>query len=157
MYYTASAMGEPLDSRGVVGIAMSPDLLTWTPGPPVATPGLFAEIEVPQVFRFGNRWAMLFCTSKHASVGGRQATWNGTHYFLSDSPFGPFELAPEPILHADELGTNYAARAIFDPWLGDVLLAWRRFDDDGNFVGSLTDPLSLVLDPEAGRIWIANS
>ena len=91
-------------ARGVVGIATSPDLLHWTPGPPVASPGRFAEIEVPQVFPLGDRWAMLFCTGQHATIDGRQATWNGTHYFLADSPFGPFELAPEPLLLADDLG-----------------------------------------------------
>ena len=64
MYYTASAANEPFDSRGVVGIATSPDLVTWTPGAPVATPGLFAEVEVPQVFPFGDRWGMLFCTGQ---------------------------------------------------------------------------------------------
>ena len=157
MYYTASAADGPLDSRGVVGIASSHDLTTWSPGPPVAAPGLFAEIEVPQVFPIGERWAMLFCTGKHATIDGKQASWNGTHYFLGESPFGPFELAPEPLLQADEPGTNYAARAIFDPWLGNYLLAWRRYDNDGNFVGALTVPFPLALDSLSGRIWLANS
>lgn len=157
MYYTASAVGEPWGSRGVVGTASSPDLMTWTPGPPVTAPGRFAEVEVPQVFPFGNRWAMLYCTGKHAVIDGHQATWNGTHYFLSDSPFGPFELAPGPLLQADTRGTDYAARAVFDPWLGNFLLAWRRFDDDGNFVGALSDPIPLALDPDSGRIWLSGS
>ncbi len=146
MYYTASAAGEPLASRGVVGIATSPDLLTWTPGPPVALPGLFGEIEVPQVFPLGDRWAMLFCTAQHAELDGRRATWIGTHYFLADSPFGPFELAPEPLLFADDRGTNYAARAVLDPWLGNVMLAFRRSGEDGKFVGALIDPLPLTVD-----------
>jgi beta-fructofuranosidase len=154
MYYTASAAHDPFDSRGVVGLATSMDLVTWTPSPPVVAPGLFAEIEVPQVFPLGDRWAMLFCTAKHATIDGQAATWNGTHYFLSDSSFGPFELAPEPLLQADDLGSNYAARAVFDPWLGNCLLAWRRFDNDGNFVGALTDPIPLEMDPESGRIWL---
>ncbi len=157
MYYTSSAANEPFDARGVVGIATSPDLLAWTPGPPVAAPGLFAEIEVPQVFPLGNRWAMLFCTGKHAIVNGYRATWNGTHYFLADSPFGPFELAPDPLLQADDFGVNYAARAILDPWLGYYLIAWHRFDEHGNFVGALSDPLPLSLDVESHRIMLAVS
>ena len=157
MFYTASAANERVDARGVVGVATSEDLVIWAPGPPVAAPGLFAEIEVPQVFPFGDRWAMLFCTGKHATIDGRTASWNGTHYFLGESPFGPFTLAPEPLLQADELGTNYAARAVFDPWLGSSLLAWRRFDNDGTFAGTLTDPFPLELDPNTGRIWLASS
>ncbi len=137
-----------------IGIATSLDLRVWTPGPAVASPGLFVEIEVPQVFQLGDRWAMLFCTGKHATIDGHRATWNGTHYMLADSPFGPFELAPEPLLQADDIGTNYAARAVFDPWLGNLLLAWRRFDENGNFVGALTDPIPLHMDPETGRLWL---
>ncbi len=86
MYYTASAAGEPPDRYGVVGLATSDDLIHWMPGPPVAKPGVFGEIEVPQVFPLGERWAMLFCTAKHAEIDGHRASWNGTHYFLADTP-----------------------------------------------------------------------
>lgn len=154
MYYTASAAFEPRPSCGVVGTATSDDLIEWTAGPPVAAPRLFGEIEVPQVFPIGDQWAMLFCTAQHAEVDGERAVWNGTHYFLSKSPFGPFELAPAPLLFADERGTNYAARAILDPWYGNVLLAFRRFEADGSFGGYLIDPVPLEIDPKAHRITV---
>jgi beta-fructofuranosidase len=155
MYYTASAAGEPIESQGVVGTATSPDLENWIPGTPVIPPGRFGEIEVPQVFPVGHRWAMIFCTARHACIDGVQATWNGTHYFIGDSPLGPFELAPEPLLQAGDRGTNYAARVVPDPWLGSFLLAWRRFDDRGKFVGALTDPYRLEIDHATGRMWLA--
>ncbi len=154
MYYTASAAGEPPDRHGVVGLATSDDLIHWMPEPPVATPGVFGEIEVPQVFPLGERWAMLFCTAKHAEIDGHRASWNGTHYFLADSPHGPFELAPEPLLLADDTGSNYAARAILDPWLGNFIMAFRRFDANGRFVGALIDPIPLLLDAKNARLAI---
>lgn len=157
MYYTASAPAEPWDARGVVGIATSDDLVRWSPGPPVVAPGVFEEVEVPQVFPLGDRWVLLFCTGKHATRNGRKATWNGTHYYLADSPFGPFTLAPEPLLQADEIGTNYAARAVLDPWFGNYLLAWHRFDDDGAFVGALTDPFPLYLDARNHRLTLESA
>lgn len=157
MYYTASAPGEPWDARGVVGIATSDDLVRWSPGPPVVAPGVFEEVEVPQVFPLGDRWVLLFCTGKHATRNGQKATWNGTHYYLADSPFGPFTLAPEPLLQADEIGTNYAARAVLDPWFGNYLLAWHRFDDDGAFVGALTDPFPLYLDARNHRLTLESA
>lgn len=152
MYFTASAEGQPSDRYGVVGLATSDDLLHWTPGPPVAAPGLFGEIEVPQVFSLGNRWAMLFCTAKHANIDGQQATWVGSHYLLADSPYGPFELAPEPLLLADDGGSTYAARVILDPWLGTFIMAFRRYDDDGRFVGALIDPIPLFVDEANARL-----
>jgi beta-fructofuranosidase len=152
MYYTASAAGVPKDRRGVVGIARSDDLIRWTPGPPVAAPGLFGEIEVPQVLPVGDQWVMLFCTAQHADIDGQRATWNGTHYFRAPSPFGPFELAPGPLLLADDAGTNYAARAILDPWLGNHLMAFRRYDESGQFVGALIDPIPLEIDERTSTL-----
>ncbi len=155
MYYTASAAGVPRERCGVVGIATSPDLIHWTPGPPVADPGVFGEVEVPQVFPLGDRWAMLFCTARHAVIEGKQASWNGTHYLLADSPYGPFTLAPEPLLLADEPGSLYAARAILDPWLGTYIMAFHRHDAHGKFIGDLIDPIPLIVDPAAGRLATA--
>jgi beta-fructofuranosidase len=152
MYYTASAAGEPPDRYGVVGIATSDDLIHWTPGAPVAAPGIFGEIEVPQVFPLGDRWVMLFCTAKHAQIHGHRATWIGTHYFLADSPFGPFKLAPEPLVLADDTGSNYAARAILDPWLGNFIMAFQRFDTYGRFLGTVIDPIPLFVDPVNVRL-----
>lgn len=154
MYYTASAANVPRERCGVVGIATSPDLIHWTPGPPVADPGVFGEVEVPQVFPLGDHWAMLFCTARHATIDGVQATWNGTHYFLADSPYGPFTLAPEPLLLADDRGSLYAARAILDPWLGNFVMAFRRHDAHGQFAGDLIDPIPLIVDPAAGHLSI---
>lgn len=155
MYYTASATGIPRDRCGVVGIATSPDLVHWTPGGPVAAPGVFGEVEVPQVFPLGDRWVMLFCTAKHATTNDQQAIWNGTHYLLADTPYGPFTLAPEPLLLADDLGSFYAARAILDPWMGNFLMAFRRYDDTGRFVGDLIDPLPLTVDPVNIRLSVS--
>lgn len=154
MYYTASAAGQPSDRYGVVGIALSDDLISWTPHAPVAEPGCFGEVEVPQVFPLGNRWAMLFCTAKHALIDGQQATWNGTHYFLADTPYGPFTLAPGPLLLADDIGTNYAARVVLDPWLGNFIMAFRRFDETGAFVGALIDPIPLTVDDVIVRLSV---
>lgn len=154
MYFTASAAGIPRERCGVVGLATSADLVHWTPEPPVANPGIFGEIEVPQVFPLGDRWVMLFCTAKHAMLEGRRATWNGTHYLLADTPWGPFSLAPEPLLLADDAGSYYAARAILDPWLGNFIMAFRRNDPSGAFVGDLIDPFPLTLDPANARLSV---
>lgn len=154
MYFTASAAGVPRSSCGVVGLAESSDLVHWTVHPPVAGPGQFEEIEVPQVFPLGDRWAMVFCTAKHATVEGPRASWIGTHYMVADTPFGPFELAPEPLLLADPAGTDYAARIVLDPWAGTQIMAFRRTEPDGSFGGYLIDPIPVVIDPTGHRLTV---
>jgi hypothetical protein len=76
---------------------------------------------------------------------------------LAESPYGPFELAPEPLLLADEAGSNYAARAILDPWLGNFIMAFQRYDRNGQFVGVLIDPIPLILDQQNARMSVAPS
>jgi beta-fructofuranosidase len=132
-------------------------VIHWTPEPPVAAPGVFGEVEVPPVFPLGGRRAMLFYTAKHAEIDGHRTSWNGTHYFLADSPYGPFELAPEPLLLADDAGSSYAARAILDPWLGNCIMAFRRLDENGRFASVLIDTMPLLLDAKNSRLAIAAS
>jgi hypothetical protein len=98
---------------------------------------------------------MLFCTAKHAEINSRRATWIGTHYLLSDSPLGPFELAPEPLLLAGTARTSEAARAHLEPRAGHVIMAFRRFDEHGQFAGELIDPIPLIVDPIGGRLTVA--
>lgn len=146
MYYTASAAGVPRDARGVVGLAESMDLDHWTPTAPVTGTGFYGEMEVPQVFGTGQSWNLLFCTGKHTSRADRPTpVWNGTQAMSSTSPTGPFTVPREEPLLADEAGTFYAARLIRDPWDGDFVMAWRRWNPDGSFAGELTNPISVEI------------
>ncbi len=144
MYFTATSSRAPGESHGVVGLAESTDLKLWSCLPPLSTPTNFGELEVPQLLERNGRAYLLFCTAKHLAVPGTPIpSWNGTHYLTGPSRTGPFELAPEPRLLADEIGTHYAARLVDDPWLGLHLLAWRRWDEHGRFAGELDDPFSV--------------
>jgi beta-fructofuranosidase len=148
MYYTASGRETAFDGRGVVGLAESQNLIEWTPLPPIVMPGEFGEIEVPQVVELGGRWRLLFCTAQHADqrlARAPQSNWNGTHYFNGLSPSGPFELTPDEPFAADESGSLYAGRLVLDPWMPPVFLAWRRWDDQGQFAGDLIDPIPVKL------------
>ncbi len=151
MFLTARAadVAEP-NAGGAVALATSPDLADWTLQPPVFTGG-FGQLEVPQVFKAGGRWYMLFCTASHhyakdtaeAAPGG---PLTGTHYLTADGPRGPWTLAPLPFLDGSEPCARYAARVLPT----EAGLRYVAFLDRprGTFVGGIVDPVPLEVGAE---------
>ena len=151
MFFTARKPGiaEP-NAGGAIGFATSPDLYTWTLEDPVYAGGTFGQLEVPQVFKVGERWYCLFCTSgEHwskaytAGYPGRPVT--GTHYLIADDPRGPWTVAPGRFLDGDDPCRRYAAR-ILDTGAGMVLLGFAQTPDGVPFVGEITDPSPIWVD-----------
>jgi beta-fructofuranosidase len=150
MYVCATAAEEPaagtVHERGVIAQLTSPDLDSWTTEPPVAAPGEFRQMEVPQVVPCGRRVALLFCSSDVDHSAARLARGAspeyGTHVLYSDSLAGPFRLEADAFLSGDNGPSLYAGRAIEHGgrwWF----LAWDRLDEEGMFVGGLSDPFPL--------------
>lgn len=162
MYFTASAKDGPPDGRGVIGLARSNDLFHWEQHAPVAGPAGFAELEVPELLHLGGRFQLLFCSGKPSAERlaalGDAARWVGTHYFEGPTATGPFTLAPAPPLGADARGTFYAGRVVEGPDGQPVFLAWRK-EQDGRFVGGLSDPAPVTVDGsghlhvDTGALW----
>ena len=153
MWFTARAReGEP-DGRGVIGTASSTDLVSWRSEPPVTSPGDFGECEVPEYFVAGAHHYLLFSTSARRTSAARLARLSearepaetGTHYFLAESPRGPWRLGPTPFLAGKALGSLYAGRVINDPSGRLVFLGFLGDSPEGGFVGSISDPIPLVV------------
>ncbi len=162
MFVTASSNDGPADERGVIGAARSSDLIHWEALPPVAAPGAFAEMEVPQSLRVDDRWLLLFCTTKHAARRLQRGSssnadyWAGTHYVVADDVLGPYHLLPGPPLVADPFATYYAGRTVEAPDGSLVFLAWRQHDGvgkRGTFLGGLSNPAPLAIEPD-GRLTV---
>jgi beta-fructofuranosidase len=156
MFLSARVNSGPWDGRGVIGLARSRNLLSWEVLPPVSTPGDFTEMEVPQVIPVNGRYYLLFCASRHAA--GKLALtqgggWYGTHYLVSDRLTGPYHpLTGEPLV-ADAIGTYYAGKLVRDSAGGLVFLAWRQWDERGNFCGGLSNPAAVHILPD-GRLQV---
>lgn len=160
MFVTASRNTGPADECGVIGAARSDDLISWHVLPPVAAPGTFADMEVPQSLRIGDRWFLLFCTAKpaarHRERDPAANSWGGTHYVVADDLLGPYELAPGPPLVADPFATFYAGRTVEAPDGSLVFLAWRQHDGIGRrgaFVGGLSNPAPVTVESD-GRLRV---
>jgi beta-fructofuranosidase len=156
MFLAARVNTGPADGRGVIGLARSQDLLSWEVLPPVTNEAEFPEMEVPQVTTINGRFYLLFCASTHAaarlaSPGAK--SWFGTHYMVADKLTGPYRLLTDEPLLADTMGTYYAGKLLRD---GDgrlSFLAWRQWNDGGEFCGGLSDPAPVQVLPD-GRLQV---
>jgi sucrose-6-phosphate hydrolase SacC (GH32 family) len=141
MLITARAGDGAPDDRGVIGRAHSPDLVEWEVRPPLSEPGGgFGQLEVPQVEKIDGRWVLIFnCAEREFSAdraarGGPGGIWVAN----AGSALGPYDIAGATLLSDDRFYVGKLVRDPDDRW---VLLAFVNKDDNGDFVGELTDPM----------------
>ncbi|HEY1151464.1 MAG TPA: family 43 glycosylhydrolase [Pseudoduganella sp.] len=147
MFFTARRKGGEKFARGVIGHAVSPDLVTWTATEPVYAGGHYGQLEVPQVFERDGRWYCVFCNIREHWTEAQRAQMNGgvsgTHYLVAEHPLGPWRPAPG-FLDGDVPCRRYAGKILPDPVTGrDCLLAFLDTGPDGSFVGAISDPMPL--------------
>jgi beta-fructofuranosidase len=158
IFVTARAKDGPPDGRGVVAHAWTEDLSTWEIGPPVAGPGDFWTYEVTQLAFVGERWRLLFSAQAHEHSAVRLGragvvAESGTHLLSADEPLGPFELDGEAFLVGGHDARYYAGRLV-ETDAGPQFLAWLDRGSDGEFVGSLSDPMPVSVGTD-GRLAVA--
>ncbi len=158
MLFTARAPGGEVDERGVVGLASSTDLLAWTAEAPMLAPQEFGHLEVPQLFEEAGRWYLSYSVYGERHSAKRRALHaveTGTHYAVAPSESGPWTtLHPEFFCGGD--GELYAGRFERDPQGKLVFLAFLQFVDGGPFVGGLSDPIPVTVEPD-GRLSIVRA
>ena len=140
---TVPAGVDPVD-RGVIGHAVSRDLVTWTACSPLSAPGSgFAHLEVPQLVDVDGRRTLIFsCDTSHLT--GARSGQPGGVWALSLRHDEPFSAALLNLEHAhlvtgDEL---YAGRVV-QTSAGAALLGFENVGVEGEFVGRLADPRPL--------------
>jgi beta-fructofuranosidase len=145
MFISARDRSGSPSSRGVIGQATSSDLLTWTVQPPVAAPGAYGHLEVPQHVSIEGRHYILFSVPIDMQPGvAADEALTGIGYLMADSVAGPYGEGPTPFVHADRAGTLYAGRVIFDG--GEpFLIATHHNSVDGFYLGTISDPMRLAV------------
>lgn len=162
MYFTARRPTGPMDGRGVIGHATSPDLEVWHIQPPIWTGDLYGELEVPDLFEHEGRWYLLFSTSARMIADSHQSRRGmpretGTHYLVSETgPLGPWHHPAPKFLWGDGLGTHYVARHVKMPSGDHALIAFNNNDAKGRFQGTLTDPRPMHIKPDGQLRMAAN-
>jgi len=147
--------GDPKE-RGVVGHARSRDLINWEVLPPVAHPGGFGELEVPQLVAEHGNWYLVFCSviETQSSAQLLNGRGSGTYYFKADDRYGPFDADRVRAIQADETGSRYGGRFVRHDE-GLRYMAWDRVGEAG-FVGSISDPVPVEVD-EHGHLVLAEA
>ncbi len=158
-FITARVKDGPGDGRGVIGQARSNDLIHWEVLPPVTEPGEFGHMEVPQVAYLDGHYYLLFCVSseqysamRKARVGGQLQT--GTHYLIADNPLGPYRYLTDQFLAGDAVGSLYSGKLIQDASGKCQFMAFRNFASNGEFVGEITDPIPITINPD-GKLQLS--
>ena len=147
---TARAGAGPADARGVIGQAWSDDLGNWEAGPPLSAPGEFRHLEVPQRVWLGGAWRILFCATQDDHGVARRGREGfvaecGTHYLSAAERQGPYALDRDDFFVGDpERGRHYAGRLLEHEGAWQFL-AWRMHDEDGGFIGELSDPMPVAV------------
>lgn len=138
MLVTARAnSGDELD-RGVIAHATSADLVQWTVRPPLSATGAgFKHLEVPQIVSVDARTLLLFSCDGHALAGTRAGEVGGI-WAVEVASSGPFAVDKSELVIDERL---YSGRLIRDRAGVLVLLAFENSTADGEFVGSLSDPI----------------
>jgi beta-fructofuranosidase len=140
MLVTARAdHGDP-DDRGVIGHATSTDLVRWTVQPPVSEPGAgFGHVEVVQVAVVDGRPVGLFsCLGTELAQSRRiEDPVGGVWAFPVESLSGPFRLEEAYRLTDERL---YVGRLVEDRAGRWQFLAFRNNDEEGGWVGEISDP-----------------
>ena len=164
MYFTARvSTGDELNARGAIGLARSDDLYHWTLQAPVYAGGDYGQLEVPQVFEINGRWYCVYCnaaqhwskarTQRYADAGHGTPVW-GSHYLVAEHPLGPWQVADGPFLDGALPCQRYAAK-IIDSGAGLALLGFNYWGADGQFIGSICDPVPVRVDAKTGLLSLA--
>ncbi len=150
MYVTArDASGGP--GCGVVGHAVSTDLLDWQVLPPLSGPtGLFEWLEVIQVVRVEERWVLLF-SCLGTEMPGAPAGAGGVWSVPVEGPGSTVDVRAAVRVTDESLYVGKVVHHAGSPYL----MAFRNQGPDGSFVGGLTDPLPVKWRPD-GRGIVAD-
>jgi beta-fructofuranosidase len=157
-FITARYNVGPRSARGVIGHAISSDLVSWEVKPPITKPGGFGFMEVPQLVEIHGLWYLFFSVTKEMIAldhleNSAIKKHTGTHYLVADHPLGPFRYLTHDFLVGDEMGSLYAGKVIRgtqDEW---VFLAFEHFSAGKMFVGKITDPFPLSVQKD-GKLFV---
>ncbi|MFC1742210.1 glycoside hydrolase family 68 protein [Nanoarchaeota archaeon] len=150
MTISARAKGPRNSYNGCIAIAESTDLLNWKVLPPIISPFLYEEMETTQVIFHKGKVYLFFSTHKsgyspeHAE---KYPPTSGLHGYVADTLFGEYTPLNDYGLVYGHGYDLYDIRLIPKDKDSDefTAIAWLNKDKDGNFIGRLTHPFTIVI------------
>jgi len=163
MYITAKTKDGDPTYRGCIALLTSDELDgKYEAQPPVIAPGLYAQMEVPQVVKKNGKVYMFFSSMEKDynpewadKIGGPQT---GLHCFVGDSMTGPFEpLNGNGIVTKSE-DNLYTVKLMPDPKRDGefVAVGWYMEDKPGQKAMTLSRPMKVNWDGDNIQIDTKN-
>lgn len=136
--------------RGVIGHATSKNLINWQVQPPIATVSGIGVLEVPQLLHLNNQYYLIFSAYQETihenysqQAGGILQT--GVAYLTSDHMLHGYTLPTHQFFAGGQNKSLYSGKIITDIDGSLALMAFHNFDIQGNFVGTIGNPIPLSL------------
>ena len=146
MFITARTKKVSLDTRdrGTLGHAISHDMTSWKVQPPIIEgPSGFGQLEVFQVEEVDGKAVLLWCCGPNELSRASQerfAGQGGMFSVVGESLLGPFDTTNAVRFEHPSI---YAARIV--KHAGSWHMLGFRNEEDGQFVGELTDPIPVKI------------
>lgn len=149
MFVSARARDAARNDDGVVAHATSPDLETWTVGPPLCEPGAgFGQLEVLQNKQVDGRWVLVFTchpqemTAERIARTGEYCTWS----VPGAGPLGPWDIdAARPFSSEPHLFAAPLVQQRDGSW---VLIGFRNLEPQGLDGFEISDPIPVTVDAD---------
>ena len=161
IFFKAHDISQPEGYRGAVGAAFSKDFIHWDVLPPVFSPGLFLEPEVPAVYYLDGKYYLIvmtippvvsdrYCNRIHPAT----PQW-GDIYMVADQLLGPYR-PDEGIQLTQTADEMMMVRLVEDPEGALVALSWWQgyeyYWKDWVRTHTLTRPPCVLNDPRPVRL-----
>ena len=150
IFVTARASSGPVSTRGVIGHAVSADLVEWSVRRPVFAPESFGHMEVPQQVTVDGRHYVIYSVPGDMQPGVRpKDALTGIGYAIADQPTGPFRPGPTSFIYADHHGSLYAGKIVF---IDDrpMMLGTMHRGSDGGYRCEISDPIPIIVAADGG-------
>jgi len=152
LFVTARSVAAGRNDDGVIAHATSPDLFTWTLGPPLCDPGAgFGQLEVLQNVVVSGRPVLAFTCQPQEQTAERIAEWGEYCTWSVPSPgaLGPWDMnRARPFLPEPDL---FAAPIVRLRDGGSAIIGFRNLEprrDPENLGFEIIDPIPVTLDDE---------
>jgi beta-fructofuranosidase len=136
-----------------VALARSDDLRQWEVLPPLLTPGVYDEMELPQPIHHDGRWYLFFSTRGihyRADWAGRHGRCSGLHCYVADDLLGEYRPVNGNGVVLDDADRRYGVRLVKRDGDDYIAVGWLDYDS-GRFVGAIGEPLRLRLEGDRVR------
>ena len=152
LFVTARSVAAGRNDDGVIAHATSPDLFTWTLGPPLCDPGAgFGQLEVLQNVVVSGRPVLAFTCHPQEQTAELIAEWGEYCTWSVPSPgaLGPWDMnRARPFLPEPDL---FAAPIVRLRDGGSAIIGFRNLEprrDPENLGFEIIDPIPVTLDDE---------